>query len=47
LPVYFFTQQYEGYYVVAGLIIGWSVEQLFIFSKIDNFKEKERGVFEK
>lgn len=39
LPFYFVTQQFEGYYIVAGLVIAWSVEQIFVDSGIDKLKE--------
>jgi len=39
LPFYFITQQFEGYYIVAGLVIAWCVEQIFVYSGIDKLKE--------
>lgn len=41
IPIYFFTNQIEGYYIVSGLIVAWSVEQVFVLSKIDKVKEME------
>ena len=36
---YFITQQFEGYYIVAGLIFAWGIEQIFAYSEIDKLKE--------
>jgi hypothetical protein len=39
LPFYFITQQFEGYYIGAGLVFAWSIEQIFVYSRIDKLKE--------
>ena len=41
IPIYFFTNQTEGYHIVAGLLIAWSVEQIFVYSGIDKLKSKK------